>query len=337
MRFSDFVQLMHRYIGCSVTQQEYVLYLTNLVIRDPMTDDEKKLDEDDALNPLSGKKDMSSLSKIYSGTDNRKIKQKDARTIQGLFSKTKFVDAFRTVDYEAREELIEKLKGFGIQGNLEVDNIDEVCAELFYRFIDAMASNKGYIDTAIPVHIDSYGNRYVTVEVSTVYVKDGKLYVGDEVLELPAALAPEKDIRPEEMPYVNALCAAYADALAQAVTPDIIETLPGRYRRDFTSQRTSYYEAEWLHHSVRDVFDGGEEKFEALKKDAYDGIESTYLQDYDNGYQRLQAVLDKITNTTLDTSSIDRIKSLMKNVHKKGICHIVVNDGTINSWVDIDE
>lgn len=337
MRFSDFVQLMHRYIGCSVTQQEYVLYLTNLVIRDPMTDDEKKLDEDDALNPLSGKKDMSSLSKIYSGTDNRKIKQKDARTIQGLFSKTKFVDAFRTVDYEAREELIEKLKGFGIQGNLEVDNIDEVCAELFYRFIDAMASNKGYIDTAIPVHIDSYGNRYVTVEVSTVYVKDGKLYVGDEVLELPAALAPEKDIRPEEMPYVNALCAAYADALAQAVTPDIIETLPGRYRRDFTSQRTSYYEAEWLHHSVRDVFDGGEEKFEALKKDAYDGIESTYLQDYDNGYQRLQAVLDKITNTTLDTSSIDRIKSLMKNVHKKGICHILVNDGTINSWVDIDE
>ena len=337
MRFSDFVQLMHRYIGCSVTQQEYVLYLTNLVIRDPMTDDEKKLDEDDALNPLSGKKDMSSLSKIYSGTDNRKIKQKDARTIQGLFSKTKFVDAFRTVDYEAREELIEKLKGFGIQGNLEVDNIDEVCAEHFYRFIDAMASNKGYIDTAIPVHIDSYGNRYVTVEVSTVYVKDGKLYVGDEVLELPAALAPEKDIRPEEMPYVNALCAAYADALAQAVTPDIIETLPGRYRRDFTSQRTSYYEAEWLHHSVRDVFDGGEEKFEALKKDAYDGIESTYLQDYDNGYQRLQAVLDKITNTTLDTSSIDRIKSLMKNVHKKGICHILVNDGTINSWVDIDE
>ena len=88
MRFSDFVQLMHRYIGCSVTQQEYVLYLTNLVIRDPMTDDEKQLDEDDAFNPLSGK-DVSTLSKIYSGAQNRKIKQEDARTIQSLFSKTK--------------------------------------------------------------------------------------------------------------------------------------------------------------------------------------------------------------------------------------------------------
>lgn len=313
-----------------------MLYLTNLVIRDPMTDDEEKLDENDDFNPLSSK-DVSTLSKIYSGAQNRKIKQDDARTIQSRFSKSKFVDAFQTVDYEAREELIGKLKEFGIQGNLEVGNIDEVCAELFYCFIDAMASNKGYIDTTLPVHIDSYGNRYVTVEVSTVYVKDGKLHVGDEVLELPAVLAPEKDIKPEEMPYVNALCAAYADAIAQAVTPDIIGMLPGRYRRDFTSQRTSYYEAEWLHHSVRDVFDGGEEKFEALKKDAYDGIESTYFQDYDNGYQRLQAVLDKITNTTLDTSSIDRIKNLMKNVHKKGICHILVNDGTINSWVDIDE
>lgn len=112
------------------------------------------------------------------------------------------------MDYEAREELNGKQKEFGIQGNLEADNIDEVCAELFYRFIDAMASNKGYIDTTLPVHIDSYGNRYVTVEVSTVYVKDGKLHVGDEVLELPTALAPEKDIKPEEMPYVNALCAA---------------------------------------------------------------------------------------------------------------------------------
>lgn len=158
MRFSDFVQLMHRYIGCSVTQQEYVLYLTNLVIRDPMTDDEEKLDENDDFNPLSSK-DVSTLSKIYSGAQNRKIKQDDARIIQSRFSKSRFVDAFQTVDYEAREELIGKLKKFGIQGNLEVDNIDEVCAEIFYRFIDAMASIKATLIRCfrfilIPMEID---------------------------------------------------------------------------------------------------------------------------------------------------------------------------------------
>lgn len=79
-----------------------MLYLTNLVIRDPMTDDEEKLDEDGAFNPLLSK-DVSTLSKIYSGAQNRKIKQGDARTIQSLFSKSKFVDDLQTVDYEARE------------------------------------------------------------------------------------------------------------------------------------------------------------------------------------------------------------------------------------------
>ena len=281
-------------------------------------------------------KSTSYFSKVYTGENGRKISKQDARVIQGRFSKTKFVDEFMTVDTEARENLVEDLKQHNV--NADIDNVDEVCAELFLKLINAMADGKGFIDTAQDnVLVDSGGTRIVMVTVDSVFVKDGKLHVGDEVLQLPVALAPDKDIKPEEMPYVNALCAAYADALMQAVTPDIIGTLPGRYRRDFSSQRASYYEAEWLHHSVRDVFDGGEEKFEALKKDAYDGIESTYLQDYDNGYQRLQAVLDKITNTTLDTSSIDRIKSLMKNVHKKGICHILVNDGTINSWVDIDE
>lgn len=335
MKFCEFVQLMHGYIGCDKEQQEYVLYLTSLIIRDPMTDDEEKLDEEDKFNPLSGKS-TSYFSKVYTGENGRKISKQDARVIQGRFSKTKFVDEFMTVDTEARENLVEDLKQHNV--NADIDNVDEVCAELFLKLINAMADGKGFIDTAQDnVLVDSGGTRIVMVTVDSVFVKDGKLHVGDEVLQLPVALAPDKDIKPEEMPYVNALCAAYADALMQAVTPDIIGTLPGRYHRDFSSQRASYYEAEWLHHSVRDVFDGGEEKFEALKKDAYDGIESTYLQDYDNGYQRLQAVLDKITNTTLDTSSIDRIKSLMKNVHKKGICHILVNDGTINSWVDIDE
>ena len=45
MKFCEFVQLMHGYIGCDKEQQEYVLYLTSLIIRDPMTDDEEKLDE----------------------------------------------------------------------------------------------------------------------------------------------------------------------------------------------------------------------------------------------------------------------------------------------------
>ena len=31
------------------------------------------------------------------------------------------------------------------------------------------------------------------------------------------------------------------------------------------------------------------------------------------------------------------IIGLIANLEKKGICHILVNDGTIKSWVNIDE
>jgi len=31
MTFSDFLQLMHSYIGCDVTKQDYVLYITRMV------------------------------------------------------------------------------------------------------------------------------------------------------------------------------------------------------------------------------------------------------------------------------------------------------------------
>ena len=59
----------------------------------------------------------------------------------------------------------------------------------------------------------------------------------------------------------------------------------------------------------------------------------TYRKRYDNGYDRLIAVLEKITNTTVDLSTLNQIRNLIGNMEKKGICHILVNDGTIKSWV----
>ena len=55
MTFSEFLQLMHSYIGCDVTKQDYVLYITNLIIREPANDAEEKADDADSYNPLSGK------------------------------------------------------------------------------------------------------------------------------------------------------------------------------------------------------------------------------------------------------------------------------------------
>ena len=85
------------------------------------------------------------------------------------------------------------------------------------------------------------------------------------------------------------------------------------------------------------MYGDGENQFQILKEDAYEGIKETYfVENYKNGNERLNAVMIKITSTTLDKSTLAHIKNLIGNKEKKGICHILVNDGVIVSWVDID-
>ncbi len=99
----------------------------------------------------------------------------------------------------------------------------------------------------------------------------------------------------------------------------------------------AYYSTVSIERSVRDIFDEGEDEFVKLKDDAWHGINTTYWKDYDDGYARLNAVLEKITSTTLDSSVLSQMRNLIGNLEKKGICHILVNDGVIESWVNIDE
>lgn len=334
MTFSEFLKLMHSYIGCDVTQQDYVLYLTSLIIREPSNESEDAADEADNYNPLTGKS-PNLLSKIYNGESNRKIADNDARRLLSLFSKTKFVDEFMNVESEARVNLADALKKYGISATVE--NIDETCAEIFYRLIEAMAAGRNYITSGDIPRVDRYGQRLAETPLTSVYVEDGVIHIADEKIELPIQLTPEEEFAPYELPYINALCDAYADALSMIITPSDIDKLPNRYHKDFVSQREAYFAAESLQRSVREVYSDGEDQFNNLKKEAYDGVENTYFQDYENGYKRLQAVIDKMLTMPLSASTLARTTNLIRNMVRKGICHVLVNDGRIKSWVNTDE
>jgi len=164
------------------------------------------------------------------------------------------------------------------------------------------------------------------------------IYLGSDEIVLPVQLVPQDALHTHELPYLNALCEVYAEKISQEVTPDSISSLPSTYRRHFAEQRKAYYSAESVHRSVREVFADGEQQFGALKDDAFDGIEPTYYDDsFETGYDRLRAVLEKITNTTLSKSALVNIVGLIGNLEKKGICHMLVNDERIRSWVVIDD
>lgn len=185
---------------------------------------------------------------------------------------------------------------------------------------------------------DEDGKPYVPITPTRYDSTTRTVFLGNETVKLPVQLIPQNAIAPHELPYINALCEVYAEKISMAVTPDMIDTLSPSLRRNYAEQRKAYYSAESVQRSVREVFSDGEQQFQALKDDAFDGISTTYYDDrHLTGYDRLQAVLNKITNTTLTKSSLINIIGLIGNLEKKGVCHILVNDDVIKSWVNIDE
>lgn len=157
------------------------------------------------------------------------------------------------------------------------------------------------------------------------------------MLDLPPTLNAPDTIQADEQPYVSALFEAYSEVLDREIKPSETESLTKRYKRDFDQQRKAYYSIESIVRGFRDVYDESDKQVQILKEEAYEGIYEVYMGDYENGCERLRQVLIKITSTTLDKSTLVHIKNLIGNLEKKGLCHLLVNDNVIHSWVNIDE
>lgn len=145
------------------------------------------------------------------------------------------------------------------------------------------------------------------------------------------------NIRNDEFKYLNALCQAYSDRLGMTISIDNIDSCPKkRFRNDFNDERNYYNSVQSRIRGVREIFSDVDEQYDVLKKEAYEGIKETYLDDYPDGFKRLMEVLKKITSTSLNRSQLVKL-DIIGNAERKGLCHVLVNDGYIKSWVDVDE
>ena len=145
------------------------------------------------------------------------------------------------------------------------------------------------------------------------------------------------NIRNDEFKYLNALCQAYSDRLGMTISIDNIDSCPKkRFRNDFNDERNYYDSVQSRIQGVREIFSDVDEQYDVLKKEAYEGIKETYLDDYPDGFKRLMEVLKKITSTSLNRSQLVKL-DIIGNAERKGLCHVSVNDGYIKSWVDVDE
>ena len=93
-----------------------------------------------------------------------------------------------------------------------------------------------------------------------------------------------------------------------------------------------FYDAEGMRRNLRDVIENGEQEFDALKVDLYDGICDICASDYADGLLRMRATLSQAAGFPLSGSAIAQFPSMIKAAEKKGLCHMLVNDHKLE-WV----
>lgn len=181
---------------------------------------------------------------------------------------------------------------------------------------------------------------------SLLYAEDliGKVRIVGNVLELGNSKIKlpdseySKAINKQELnlKYLPALIQAYSDA--EGINYDIsnIDTLKKVYKENFETQRINFYEADCIKRFSRDSISSGEDEFQNLLDDTYDGVINTRNKSYINAYERLLSVLEQSSKIDLTASSLYQIPKLITNKRKAGFCHMLVNDGRL-SWIDEEE
>ena len=247
----------------------------------------------------------------------------------------KFADFVNTYSFDALNHMKDKLSDFGF--DVESIEVGQACANILAQIIRRRAEGLSDDVTKLNYLRLETGRSLKNIAPATIERRGDKLHIAGEVITIHKALVPD-DIANHELDYIRALYETYAQKLdMDTFTADDVPSLPRRYAENYKEQRMAYYSAKSVERSVRDIFDEGEDEFSRLKDDAWHGINTTYWKDYEDGYARLNAVLEKITSTTLERSVLNQMRNLIGNLEKKGICHILVNDGIIKSWVHVDD
>lgn len=325
MIFSEFAQMLYPFRGEGKYQSDLVVSLIGNIIED---------DVDERCALLDKKPDY--LTRIFNGS--KPLPRKDATFVVGHMDKAKFEAYMSDLSDDATDGLQMALVSKGYEVSKKYD-VPAKCAAIFADLLTECANitrqniAKTNIEIATELVPQLDNVRLPQVPLATVYVKGGKIHIGGNIIKLSEKLVPPADIEPHEQGYVTELFAAYTDAEKTVnITSDTLPSYP-RYQRNYEEQRKNYYNAESIRRSVREVFaEEGSDQFEILKEDMYDGVSTTCDQDFDNGYTRLLEVLKQASGITVSKSLLSNIPNWIGNSEKKGVCHMLVNDGKIR-WV----
>ena len=269
---------------------------------------------------------------------NREISKDEATILLENFDydtlETFFYDLISNVHLvEIRNAIVRY--GFKLKASLDDSSIPEVCAKLMRKIVYDLSL--GRKETLPPLEYLDFKSLGATAFKAAEF-KNGALYINGEKIPVSKKLAQMNIEVDGDLIFIKKLFEAYSEALGRKVSnqKDLVGT---SYERHVSEHTKFYFEARYKENAARELFDEGESEFESIKKEIEDGIfDALYYGKYENGIDRITNVMNIIaTNLQLNSSLLLNIRGFINVSTRKGILHVLVEEGKIKSWVNPNE
>ncbi|MBR0577230.1 hypothetical protein KCG48_12980 [Proteiniclasticum sp. BAD-10] len=313
MTFSELANLLYPYCGQGQKNSDFVVSLIDNIMENA-SDDEGY----NEYNPLVSLVPRN-LENYFSG--GRPISQKNASIILGLLDKSKFVDYLELLPTDALSGIAMALNDNGIfVSDLDVP---QRCADLLEQVLKECSRKKA--DRAKFRSSTETSEELIPTQAKVTPVRRFKPLV---------QLSPPDEVEIQEIPYITELLAAYGDAENMVgFDREDLASYPG-YTDNFNRHRKDFFSAESVRRGIREAYgDADPDQFEVLKDETFDGIIDVWEQDFAHGFRRLGEVMIQASKIRIDRCWLVRDTDWIGNSQKKGVCHILVNDGRIKGWV----
>lgn len=270
------------------------------------------------------------LVKFFNGS--RKLPSWKAKDFYRCLDISRVEEMFKDISIDALGDLQRQLISAGIRAD-DISSIPTVLGNWLLQILKANANDRDIkVDGPITQpELDLEMN----LPLSEGRIAGGKLLLGRSSVAWPKYPSPPViPLASLEQKYLEQILAAFAEHYNKPIHDRI--DLTTRDQQEYEEQRGFFYDAEGFRRNMRDVVDGGEQEFNAMKDDLYNGVCDTCRSNHDDGLMRMRDTLRCAAVFPLSASVLTRFPALIKAAEKKGICHMLVNDQKLE-WVIIDE
>ena len=329
MTFSDYIQTTYLALAPApnMTQAQYVSYFCCLLIEG------KYHEKIDSAQLRICKMEETDRGKVFRG--NRPLTKSDAKYICQHWTDKYLYEKILKAPREPKYEMFEAFERQGMEFTSDdTESKAQTVADNLKELINGIAFHKRTSSINVEHKDDDYYSVASFEGICVYNQQEGILNVGGRIVKIDPIIAPE-EVAPseEERLYIKALLEIFSDLLGEEID-SIIELKvsdPNLYK-ELISNRECFYSAESIRHIIRDAFSDGEEYFTKYKDELYEGVIVVHHMNYADGYDRLQAVLNKSTLMNLNCQKLERLY-IIGAKEKKGICHMLVDEGKITSWI----